>query len=63
MSCNSAAYQHHCVPSSFVPQLVLLDSIDGSQGGSSEEVAVSTFWQEINFQLSGSCFLRSLVLG
>lgn len=49
----------------FLPVLsvVLLDSIDGSQGRSSEEVAVSTFGQEITFQLSGCCFLRSLVLG
>lgn len=50
MSYNNTAYQHCCVPTSFVPQVVLPDNIDGSQGrSSSEEVAVSTFWQEITF--------------
>lgn len=63
MSYDSAAYQRHCVPTSFVPQVVLPGNIDGSQGSSSEEVAVSTFWQEITFHLSGCCFLHRLVLG
>lgn len=44
-------------------EVVLLDSIDRSQGRSSEEVAVTTFRQEITFQLLGCCFLHSLVLG